>query len=179
MRIIAGLLVTFCFASLQLSSQDLRVVNLTTEYKPNPVGIDIAQPRFSWQIQSSLRDILQTEWSIRVAKNIKDLTDGKNLIWESKENTEQSIHIEYKGESLQSRQRYYWQVKIADNKGNVSTWSDPQYWEMGLLSPADWEAQWIQSTIQEDIYVVWPIPSTNKWQKYQRSAIYSRMDQLQ
>lgn len=113
--------------------------------------MDEIQPRFNWQLKSQHRDILQTEWSIRVAKTLQDLGDGKDLVWETNEHSQQSVHIEYMGTPLLSRQRYYWQVKIHDNKGNESAWSEAQYWEMGLLTVEDWQAEWIQSDIKEDV----------------------------
>ena len=50
----------------------------------------------------------------------------------------------YQGPDLKSGQRYFWQVKIWDNKGKESKWSQVAYWEMGLLSQSDWKAKWIE-----------------------------------
>ena len=41
--------------------------DLTVEHKKNPVGIDISQPRFSWKVNGTGVNILQTAYSIRVA----------------------------------------------------------------------------------------------------------------
>ncbi|MFK7984271.1 MAG: glycoside hydrolase family 78 protein, partial [Saprospiraceae bacterium] len=45
-----------------------------------------------------------------------------------------------------------WQVRIWNNKDQVSEWSDIAFWEMGLLNEKDWAAQWIIKTadIQEE-----------------------------
>ena len=35
-------------------------------------------------------------------------------------------------------------MKIWDNKGRESKWSEIAFWEMGLLSQSDWKAKWIE-----------------------------------
>ena len=44
---------------------------------------------------------------------------------------------------MQSRQRYYWKVRVWKNSREVSDWSAPAYFEMGLLSSDDWKSGWI------------------------------------
>ena len=69
-----------CLSGL-LSAQDLTVKDLTVEHKKNPVGIDIAQPRFSWKVNGTGVNILQSAYSLRVAKN--DKFGSSDIIWES------------------------------------------------------------------------------------------------
>lgn len=150
-----SIVLAFCLTLLGsgfLNAQNLIIKNLRCEYKTNPIGIDELTPRLKWEIQSSVRDVMQTAYQIRIAVNKADLLDGINLIWDpGKLDSDQSVHVKYKGESLQSRQRCYWQVKVWDNHGNISDWSEPNYWEMGLLSPAEWQAKWIRSSLEEDV----------------------------
>ncbi len=40
--------------------------------------------------------------------------------------------------------------QVWDNKGNVSAWSEPAFWQMGFLNVADWKAQWIKAGYNED-----------------------------
>src|SRR3989442_9177217 len=61
----------------------LALVALRTEYKENPLGIDIRKPRLSWQIQSDRRGILQTAYQIQVARNERDLRAGRTQQWDS------------------------------------------------------------------------------------------------
>ncbi|MCJ7449628.1 MAG: glycoside hydrolase family 78 protein [Bacteroidales bacterium] len=123
--------------------QDLALKDLTVEHKKNPVGIDVLQPRFSWKISGTGNNILQTAYSIRVATNQK--FSSSKTVWQSgKISSDESVLIAYNGPSLKSEQKYFWQVKIWDNKGRESKWSETAYWEMGLLSPSDWKAKWIE-----------------------------------
>ncbi|SIT02998.1 alpha-L-rhamnosidase [Alicyclobacillus vulcanalis] len=67
------------------------------------------------------------------------------VIWDSgRVESERTSGIVYKGPNLCSRRRYEWKVKVWDNQGRESDWSNPAFWEMGLLKPEDWEAHWIE-----------------------------------
>ena len=128
----------------------LKAVRLRVEYKTNPLGIDVQQPRLSWQIQASGRGVMQTAYQVRVALSEPGL--NKELVWDSGQvRSEDSIQRVYGGPSLLSGQRYHWQVRIWDGNGRASAWSAPAYWEMGLLKPRDWQAGWIESALPEDL----------------------------
>ena len=58
-------------------------------------------------------------------------------------NSAQSVHVEYEGPALKSMQRVYWQVRIWDNQNEVSDWSEPAFWETGILNHEEWKASWI------------------------------------
>jgi alpha-L-rhamnosidase len=128
----------------------LTAVNLRCEYTINPLGIDVANPRLSWELVSSERATLQSAYEIQVAASEKNFAGGK-LLWDSgKTSHSSSIQVAYKGPNLKSRQRYYWRVQVWDNHGRVTPWTEPAYWEMGLLEPSDWQAHWITPNLQED-----------------------------
>ncbi len=132
------------------AQSSLSLTNLRTEYKTNPIGIDVQIPRVSWEILSDKNNTSQTKYEILFAETKENLQKEINLLWEVKENIDQSIHIEYKGPKLQSRQKVFWKVRIWDNHNRVSDWSDIAYWEMGLLSDYDWKANWIAGEFNED-----------------------------
>src|SRR5678816_94185 len=150
-RLSVLMLVVVAAISIAASQTTLRVTTLRTEYKSNPLGIDQAKPRFSWQIQSTDRGVMQSAYQIRVALNERDLRAGTNLVWDStKVASDASIHRVYTGPPLKSATRYYWHVKMWDGAGKASDWSEPAWWEMGLLSPSDWKANWIEPDLKED-----------------------------
>jgi alpha-L-rhamnosidase len=137
----------------------LKLVGLRTEYKEDPLGIDTRKPRLSWQIQSDGRGVTQSAYQIRVARSARGLLTKREVVWDSgKVNSDESIHRAYDGPSLQSGQRYYWQVRVWDGSGMASDWSEPAYWEMGLLEPSDWQANWIEPDLQEDVSQSGPVP---------------------
>jgi alpha-L-rhamnosidase len=51
------------------SIAQVRVQNLLTENLSNPIGLDIKQPRFSWQLVSDRRNVMQTAYEIKVTSS--------------------------------------------------------------------------------------------------------------
>jgi len=139
-------------------SQRVSVVDLQTEMLTNPIGIVDLQPSFSWRLKSKLPNITQTAYEICVSTELSYLTkatnhsvakNDKQTIWYSGiVKSGQSLHLKYKGSPLLSNQRYYWKVRIWDNRGNLTAWSSIAYWQMGLLQPDEWKANWIGLDVQ-------------------------------
>ncbi|MNK60222.1 Bacterial alpha-L-rhamnosidase [compost metagenome] len=117
--------------------------NLKCEMLVNPLGIDVTQPRLSWEILSSKRNVTQKAYQVLVASTDEKLAQNEGDLWNSgKVNNEESIHIKYNGQALNSRMRCYWKVKTWTTAGE-SEWSDTNSWTMGLLNYKDWPKGWI------------------------------------
>ncbi len=137
-------LIIFSVLTVAAAAQTLQVGSLMVEYKHNPIGLGEVAPRFSWKLISNQRSTMQTTYEIRVKADPKDKGIGTTSVWDSGvQHSDQSTNISYSGPKLQSRIRYYWQVRVADNHGNTSAWSEPNFWQIGLLERSDWSAQWI------------------------------------
>lgn len=142
-RIVVLMAVGLLMASATKVQAQVSVEHLRCEMLNNPLGIDVLQPRLSWQINGTARNIQQTAYQVLVASSPEKLAKQQADIWNSgKVSTDQSVNVIYKGKPLTSRTACYWKVKIWTNKGE-SKWSETNHWSMGLLSPADWKAQWI------------------------------------
>ena len=116
---------------------------LVCEYKTDPVGIDVAKPRLSWQLTSTENGVMQTAYEIRVAESASKLSSDK-LIWSTgKVNNSQSVNVVYNGPVLSSSERVYWQVRVWDSNDKATAWSAPAYWEMGILNPTEWKGIWL------------------------------------
>ncbi|MBN2093604.1 family 78 glycoside hydrolase catalytic domain, partial [candidate division KSB1 bacterium] len=145
------------------SSSKPTVTNLRTEYKTNPVGIDVLQPRFSWLILTTERGFMQDAYQIQAAESKENLQKGKNLLWDSgKVPSDQSNQVGYAGPALKTGQRVYWRVRIWDAKDKTTAWSEIAFWEMGLLNRADWQAKWIESEMVEGTDKSRPSPMFRK-----------------
>lgn len=124
----------------------VRVENLRCEYRVAPMGLDIAKPRLSWTLASKGRNVRQSAYQIIVASSRGLLTVGGGDLWDSgKVPSDQMSQVPYEGRYLYSRQICYWKVRVWDQNGRSSSWSDSSSWKMGLLEARDWQAQWIGS----------------------------------
>ena len=148
--------------TLTAYSQQLSLSHLTTDYTINPIGTDNPKPGFGWKLSANARNTRQTAYELRVGLNENSLQKGRDVIWSTgKINNDQSVHILYDGPGLTSRQRYYWQVRVWDNHGHTSLWSQVNFWETGLYNKTDWSAKWIE-TAEQTNGAVGPVPVFNK-----------------
>ncbi|MDB6076754.1 MAG: inverting alpha-L-rhamnosidase, partial [Akkermansiaceae bacterium] len=100
------------------------------EDRIDPLGVDIAKPRFSWKIDSDQRGQAQTAYEVVV--------DG---VWDSgKVNSSESLHVEYGGPALATAKGYTWKVRVWGANGEASDWSGPAGFSTGLSA---WSAKWI------------------------------------
>lgn len=133
----------FLCISVSVFSQ-VKLQNLLTENLTDPVGIDIQQPRFSWQLVSTMRNTTQSAYEIKIIS-------GKTSVWNSgRINSDQSVHVKYGGSKLQSAKKYNWQVRVWDNNGKASAWSSLATFQTALFNSSDWKAKWIEAGFTED-----------------------------
>ncbi|WP_141504837.1 alpha-L-rhamnosidase [Paenibacillus luteus] len=119
-----------------------RVAKLRCEYKQNPIGIDVAEPRISWQLRSDDRDCVQSAYQIQAARE----ASFEAVLWDSgQRNSGQSIHVGLDGLLPEARTRYYYRVRAWDQNGKDSDWTEPAFFETGLLDASQWQAEWIRA----------------------------------
>jgi alpha-L-rhamnosidase len=122
----------------------LNVDGLKCEYRLNPLGLDVPQPRLSWLLQSSERGQRQTAYQVLAATSPGLLSSAKADLWDSgKVPSPESVQVVYAGQPLRSGQRVYWKVRAWDRDDRPSAYSAPAWWEMGPMTLADWRAGWI------------------------------------
>ena len=109
---------------------------LRVEHLDDTLGIDTRRPRLSWWLPEGSRS--QFAYRIR--------TDD----WDSgRVEGSESVLVECGGPPMRSRQRIHCTVKVWTDAGE-SEWSEPVTWEMGLLDPDDWVADWIEPPEADD-----------------------------
>jgi hypothetical protein len=119
--------------------EQLRCEGLT-----NPLGIDRAQPRFSWMIPQGARGLAQTACQLLVADSPEALAAGRGNLWDSgRIESSQSQWVPYAGAPLAKGSRCWWKVRVWDQVGAQSPWSTPARFTVGPLSAADWRGDWI------------------------------------
>ncbi len=117
---------------------------LTTEYMQTPVGIDVAQPQFGWQMQSDRYGAQQKAYRLVVANSQENLEAGKYVYDSGKVGSGESVGIKYAGPTLKPSSRYFWRVTVTDEKKKDIV-SPTSWFETGLLGGKWDDAQWITS----------------------------------
>lgn len=115
--------------------------SLRTEQHVNPLGLGCARPRLSWKLPVEIggrRVVRQVAWQVRVSGAFDT----------GRRTGSGSVFVEWPGETLRSRQRASWQVRVwvcvGEEDAVVATgWSDAAVFETGLLARDDWAARWI------------------------------------
>ena len=127
-----------------VKKSEMKVVELTCEYLVNPLGIDQVHPRLGWKLESDVRGQSQTAYRIIVSSSREKLDKDVGDLWDSgKVEGDITTQIPYGGSELVSRQQCFWKVKGWDAAGLETECSEPAHWSIGLLSPSDWQAEWI------------------------------------
>jgi alpha-L-rhamnosidase len=142
----------FCLVSLfpRETAGAISPTDLKTEGLTNPLGVDVAQPGFSWSLTSADRGQKQTAYSILVASSEANLSGDVGDVWSSGQvSSSGQTSIVYQGPALQSDKRYFWKVKVWDKDNVGSDWSATAFWEMGLLNASDWKGSWIGTAAEK------------------------------
>ena len=124
---------------------NLQTTDLACEQDATSLGVETMTPALGWQLKSDGRNTVQTACRILVADSPELLAAEEGNCWDSgKTRSDNSLQIFYAGVPLLPATTYYWKVKVWDNHGNESAWSEPAVWTTGLFSTGDWKnAQWI------------------------------------
>lgn len=120
------------------------ITRLTTEYMDRPMGIDVKQPVFGWQMQSNRYGAAQTAYRIVTATSKENLENGTYTYDSGTVNSPTSVCIKYNGPELAPCTRYYWQVLVTDERGKVHE-SPASWFETGLMGGLWGNAMWIAS----------------------------------
>ena len=116
-------------------------VSLRCEYLVDPMGIDMAKPRFFWIVDHPERGQVQSAYEIVVSSDPKA---AEGDIWASgKVASPKSIQVAFAGKALVSGRSYFWKVRVWDRDGRESPWSAAARFDTGLLDKGDWKGVWI------------------------------------
>lgn len=89
------------------------------------VEISTYKPQFGWIIDATTNNTIQTSYRVLLASDNKKLQNDEGELWDSgKVDGDQSINIQYDGKPLEADNIYYWKIKVWDNHGNESDFSE-------------------------------------------------------
>ena len=123
---------------------------LTVNSKENPSTIESERPLFSWILNVEGLNKSQSAYHILVASSEEKLNEDDADVWNSGEvKSDKSAFVKYQGNPLKAVQNYFWKVKIWDEDGTSSKWSQVQNFQMGLMRNENWgDSKWI--TLNKD-----------------------------
>ncbi len=108
----------------------MNLLRLRCEYQSEPLGLGETRPRLSWELSEG----------VQVAYRVTS-DNG----WDTgRVESDQSVAVAYEGPPLQSRQKVVWSVTAWGTSGETTASSQ---FEMGLLQPDDWAANWIEGPL--------------------------------
>lgn len=137
-------IVLFSWSCRNNISYDFEITQMRCNNLEDPIGVD-NNPAFSWIISSATRGTEQTAYQIILDNDADDLATEGDCYWNSGMiSSPQSAWISYSGPVLEPGTQYYWKVRLWDNYGHNSRWSEPAFFITGLFEKADWSnAKWI------------------------------------
>jgi alpha-L-rhamnosidase len=118
------------------------VGGLQTEHLVNPIGIDVARPRLSWRLGSSVE---QEAYSLTFGADSTRLAIALNYRIPAGKNRGSAQSVIYQGPALRPFTRYYWAVTIWDRKGRAFL-SPVAWFETGMMDQSNWKGCWITDT---------------------------------
>jgi len=107
---------------------------LMVEFIRQPANIRItdSKPEFTWIVPE--KAVRQTAYQIMLASSKAILARNEADLWNSNRTfSSRSVEIEYSGARLSDNSKYFWKVRIWDQKGNPSLWSEIQTFTTGIL----------------------------------------------
>ena len=76
---------------------------------------------------------MQTAYQVQVSTDLDALTAGAADTWDSGQVTSpDNAQVRYTGLELASETRYHWRVRVWDEAGVASAWSEPTWFETGI-----------------------------------------------
>ncbi|WP_298495882.1 alpha-L-rhamnosidase [uncultured Algibacter sp.] len=144
------LIICFSCKDVSTSGKPISFEKLLVNAKENPTTIENNQFDFSWIVNIDGFNKSQSAYHILVSSSKEKLNEGDADLWDTKKvKSNKSTFVKYKGTGLKPMQKYFWKVKIWDEQGTVSKWSEIQEFEMSLMDAENWGAsKWI--TLNKD-----------------------------
>ena len=123
----------------------IQVKKIGMDYLEQPMGV-IELPQFNWVVQSDKKNVKQESYRLQLSKE----NSFAHLLFDTEwVKSEQSAQIVLEQVPLQSATRYFVRVQISDGE-EQSEWSETASFVTGLLSLAEWKAQFISAETKAD-----------------------------
>ncbi len=123
---------------------------LRCAHRTDPLGVAPDSVRFSWLLDATGHGRRQLAYNVQVATSLPGqdpasaLASPAGLCWDSgRVESASSLDIGYAGRALEHGGSYAWRVRVWDEAGTASRWSEPALFEVELDPAAGWHGSWI------------------------------------
>ncbi|MFB6135411.1 MAG: family 78 glycoside hydrolase catalytic domain [Halobacteriaceae archaeon] len=118
--------------------------DLRVEREESPLAVDAEAPRFSWRVESDGRGARQTAYRVVVGRSVEAVAGGAGGVWDSgRVESDRATDVRYGGPELAADETYHWAVRVWDETGARSPWSDPARFGTALGDDGDWAGAWV------------------------------------
>lgn len=117
--------------------------SLTCEGLERPLGVNTLTPRFSWQLPDNWK--AQSAYELQIGTDSTALASGGETdLWATgRIESAQSVNIEYAGDALVPGIQAYWRVKVWNNQGDQSAWSEVSRFGVGYVDGSEMPGEYI------------------------------------
>ncbi|MDA3879898.1 MAG: family 78 glycoside hydrolase catalytic domain [Prolixibacteraceae bacterium] len=137
-RIMAIVFILTTLESCIRNSVTDRFYDLQVQDMTSPIGIDGSNVKFSWKYDG--RSVLKQTFSeLQVAKD-KEFSE---IVYKSDWIENEKYFYRLYPEMLETNRRYFWRVRIKDDKDNISKWSKIGLFTTGIQKESEWIAKLI------------------------------------
>ena len=128
------------------------VQNVKVEFVSNPVGVDVKNPSFSWEMASEKEDVKQYAYRIQVYEQA-GVDEEDQLVWDSGfVQSDDAVEVVYQGEALQSHKKYGYTVTCVDENMKFAV-SDMRFMQMAYVDETPFEqAKMLSMQGEENVY---------------------------
>jgi len=116
-----------------------------------PLGIDLDHVRVSWKMPVGQVAPENVASGKRHTKSSVEALQSGELLWDSGKMESSNSQLVPVGVNPDSFRRYYWTVRIWDEKNLPGGYAPATWFETGAIHPADWQlgatCKWIQSPL--------------------------------
>ncbi|MDR7212540.1 glycoside hydrolase family 78 protein [Flavobacterium piscis] len=117
----------------------------------NPLAVNSNQPRLSWQLVSKEQNVTQSAYQILLASSEEKLKKNEADIWNSgKVVSNKNLQITYSGTPLKNESKYFWKVKVWNQKHKASSWSQTASFR---IAPSTLDPIWIGAITKADSHL--------------------------
>ncbi|MGY5355649.1 glycoside hydrolase family 78 protein [Wenyingzhuangia sp. IMCC45467] len=139
-------------ACTSAKNANFEVTELTCEMNKHPLAVAANHPRLSWRLTATGFNVSQSAYQILIASSLEKLEENTADIWDSGRVTSNQSQLIFIGQSLNAETKYFWKVKVWNQKNEASDWSKTAFFRT-VPSTESLKPTWIGAISKEDSHL--------------------------